>query len=148
MSQNEKIVTLPSFTTSVHGESSGQVNHEGEPSWIRDALAVELEVSDPSNAFAIVAEICEGEKSYCEHCGAAFPMWPTKGWGDHILTAHSDNLTIQTRTGTALMCDDQCNGAQQLFFSMMLGARISMRRRGFQRGLLIVKPGRIVGPTN
>lgn len=143
MSQNEKIVTLPSFATSVHGESSGQANHEGEPSWIRDALAVELEVSDPSNAFAIVAEICEGEQSFCEHCGAAFPMWPTKGWGDHILTAHGDNLTIQTRTGTALMCDDQCNGAQQLFFSMMLGARVSMRRRGFQRGLLIVKPGRI-----
>jgi len=119
-----------------------------EPVWIRDALAAELEVSDQSNAVQIVAQICEGEKSYCEHCGADFDMWPTKTWADHILTEHSDNLTIQARTGTSLMCDERCNEAQQLFFSMMLGARVSMRRRAWQRGLVVVKPGRIVGQAN
>jgi len=109
---------------------------------VRDVLAaaIDIDIRDPEKYAGIVAEICEGEKSFCEHCGAEAPLWPTKQWADHILTEHGPNLTIQARSGTSMMCEDKINQAQQIFFSMMLGARVSMRRRAWQRNLLIVKP--------
>jgi hypothetical protein len=124
--------------------------HEIEPAWIRDVQAgqIDIDSTDPVRIVEIVAEICEGEKSFCEHCGAGYPLWPTKEWADHILTAHGESLTIQTRTGTSMMCEDAINQAQQLFFSMMLGARVSMRRRAWQRGLVKVKThSRLIKPN-
>jgi hypothetical protein len=119
----------------------GQTGSEAEPVWIRDVMAASIDIIsfDPSKVPIIVAGICEGEKSYCEYCGAEASLWPTKQWADHILTAHGDNLTIQTRTGTSMMCEDSINHAQQVFFSMMLSARVSMRRRAWKRGLVVVK---------
>ena len=113
--------------------------HATEPSWIRDIEAATLIVGGPNPGrmpSQMVAEICAGEITCCEHCGAQFPMWPTKGWADHLLTAHAEALTIQARTGTSMLCAVEVNEAQGAFFSMMLGARVSLRRRGFQLGYL------------
>jgi hypothetical protein len=112
-----------------------------EPAWLRDTTAWELQLDlrQPEQIPQILAAICEGEKSFCEHCGADFPMWPTKVWADHLLMAHGTNLTIQARTGTAAMCEDQIGPAQQVFFSMMLGSRVSMRRRAWKLGYAVVR---------
>jgi hypothetical protein len=112
---------------------------EPEPAWIRDVEAATLIVGGPNPGrmpSEMVAEICAGETTCCEHCGEKFPMWPTKQWADHFLTAHGDALTIQARTVTAMMCADAVNEAQGVFFSMMLGTRVSLRRRGFLLGYL------------
>jgi hypothetical protein len=125
----------------LHETRSGHAGSESEsePAWIRDVEAATLIVGGPNPGrmpSEMVAEICAGETTCCEHCGEKFPMWPTKQWADHLLTAHGDALTIQARTGTAMMCSDAVNEAQGAFFSMMLGARVSLRRRGFLLGYL------------
>lgn len=112
-----------------------------EPAWIRDASAavVDIDSSQPEKIPQMIAEICAGEFSYCEHCGFSAPFWPTKQWADHILTEHAVNLTIQARTGTSQLCDEGINQSQQLFFSMMFGARVSMRRRAWKLGYTVIK---------
>jgi hypothetical protein len=116
--------------------------NETEPNWIRDVQAADVHWDASLNArphSEWIGEVCAGELSHCEHCGAGFPMWPTKGWADHLVTAHGDALTIQARTGTALLCADELNEAQVTFFSMMFQSRVSMRRRAWQLGYAKVK---------
>lgn len=118
---------------------------EREPAWIRDAQAavIDIDTSRPDQIGRLIAEICEGEKNYCEHCGAELPMWPVKLWADHVLTAHHDRITVQYRTGTALLCEDELNQGQQMYFSMMFSVRVTMRRRAWKLGYAVVKPGAI-----
>jgi hypothetical protein len=128
------------------------MDHENEPAWIRDNRTAGVGFDpklDEKPHHEWIGEICAGEKSYCEQCGAEFPLWPTKGWADHLLTEHSDNLTIQARTGTSLMCSDELNDAQVNFFAMMFASRVGMRRRAWKLGYAAVKDGpRIVRPAN
>jgi hypothetical protein len=142
MNSNEKRFT----------EHESQItNHDSsEPSWIRDSQIIEIQLSpaDPAKFLKMVAEICEGENSFCEHCGEKFPMWPTKAWADHLITEHGPNLTIQVRTGTAAMCQDEIGPAQQVFFSMMFGSRVSMRRRAWKLGYARTIPTREDGRSN
>lgn len=135
----------------------GQMNptekaHEDEPAWIRDNQIAQVTFDEKLNArpnAGWIGEVCEGEKSHCEQCGESFPMWPTKAWADHLVTAHADNLTIQARTGTSLLCADRINDAQVSFFAMMFASRTSMRRRAWKLGYAEVKDGlRIVRPAN
>jgi hypothetical protein len=109
---------------------------EPEPAWIRDnQIPVNFDaVEDSQPPAKWIAEICAGEKTYCEHCGAEFPLWPTKGWSDHALTAHAELVTMQARTGAALMCEDAINQPQATFFAMNFAQRVSMRRRAFHLG--------------
>jgi len=113
-----------------------------EPAWIRDVSAAEIECTPrrPDLIQQMLSEICEGEISYCEHCGAGFPMWPPKGWADHLMTEHADNLTIQARTGTAMFCADDADHIQQSFFVAMIITRVSMRRRAWKLGYAVIKP--------
>lgn len=119
-----------------------------EPIWIRDNVAAEVTFDPrlnhrPHNDW--IGEICQGEQSFCEHCGMGFPMWPTKGWADHLMTSHADALTVQARTGTSLMCADETNECQVNFFAMMFASRVTMRRRAWKLGYVAAsKPeGRI-----
>lgn len=113
--------------------SPGKGLPENEPLWIRDVNAAAIKF-DPTldERKDWIAELCAEETSYCEHCGAAFPMWPTKGWADHLVTVHGDALTIQARTGTSLLCSDELNEAQSQFFAMMFQSRVSLRRRAWK----------------
>lgn len=127
------------------------MTNEQEPVWIRDAQAahVDIDGSHPEKIPQMIAEICEGEKVFCEYCGAEFPIWPTKVWADHTLTEHSALLTIQARTGTNVMCADELIDAQRMFFSMLFSSRVSLRRRAWQLGFTVVKePPRLVRPAN
>jgi len=144
MDPTEKGFTLPTSAQASHaGDGPGKGPLENEPAWIRDsqiagvAFAPELDARVPANSW--IAEICEGETSYCEHCGAGFPMWPTKAWADHLVTAHGDALTIQARTGSSLLCADELNECQTQFFAMMFASRVSLRRRAWQLGYASVK---------
>ena len=124
-----------------HGPQA--TGHEEEPAWIRDNRVAQVTFDESLNArpgASWIAEICEGEKTYCEQCGAEFPMWPPKGWGDHLVTAHADNLTIQARTGTSLACADEFGEFQANFFAMMFASRVSMRRRAWKLGYAVVVP--------
>lgn len=121
------------MSDTLHTDRSGQA----EPAWIRDTQAANVQFdpaleSRPSGEW--IAELCAGETSYCEHCGAGFPMWPTKGWADHLVTMHGEALTIQARTGSSLLCSDELNECQIQFFSMMFQSRASLRRRAWQLG--------------
>lgn len=110
---------------------------EQEPAWIRDNQVASVRFDENLNVrpnAAWIAEVCEGESSHCEHCGEKFPIWPTKGWADHLLTAHSDAMTIQARTGSSLLCSDEINDVQANFFGMVFASRVSLRRRAWKLG--------------
>lgn len=111
-------------------------SHEPEPAWIRDAQIARIGFDESLNArgFDWIAEICDGERTFCEYCGAIFPLWPPKGWADHILTEHATVLTIQARTGTSEMCSDRPNETQTTYFAMMFAQRVNLRRRAWQLG--------------
>jgi hypothetical protein len=118
--------------STLHTDRSGQA----EPSWVRDnQIPVTFDAIENSRPPAEwIAEICAGEKTFCEHCGAEFPLWPTKGWADHSLTAHGELITIQARTGAELMCEDAPNQPQATFFAMNFAQRVTMRRRAWKLG--------------
>jgi hypothetical protein len=126
----------------MNNESKTTNQEAVEPAWVRDNRAVEINFipslnSRPDNGW--MSEICEGEISHCEHCGAGFPLWPTKGWADHLMASHGDALTIQARTGTSLMCSDELNEGQVNFFAMMFASRVSLRRRAWKLGYVITQ---------
>jgi hypothetical protein len=111
-------------------------NHDPEPAWIRDTDAGDITIgtNDLSVLPQTMAAICEGEKYFCERCGAEFALWPTRGWADHLLVDHAGDLTIMSRTGASIMCQSDLPPAQQTFFSMMFSFRVSMRRRAWKLG--------------
>jgi hypothetical protein len=109
---------------------------ENEPRWIRDAQCATVEFDESLNSRGMdwIAEICAGEHTYCEYCGEKFPMWPTKGWADHVVTEHAALMTIQARSGNSLLCADQPNEVQSTYFAMMFAQRVNLRRRAWQLG--------------
>lgn len=126
------------------------IDRNGEPPWIRDNQAAFVSFDPALDArphAEWIGEICAGENSFCEQCGEKFAMWPPKAWADHLMTVHGDQLTIQARTGTSLMCADELNDCQSNFFAMMFQSRVSMRRRawklGYAAAVVVKDEGRI-----
>lgn len=117
-----------------------------EPAWITDCDAqnVDIDASDISRIPMMLEKIVEGEIVYCDHCGEAFPMWPLKGWAGHVVQTHAKDMTIQAHLGTSQLCQETLTMAHQGFISNMFRARVSIRRRAWQLGYMVVKPGRIV----
>lgn len=109
---------------------------EKEPAWIRDSQIVKVEFDEALNArgFDWIAEICAGERQYCEYCGADFPLWPPQEWADHVLTDHPQALTHQAHDGVVEMSRRAPNEVQTTFFAMMFAQRTSLRRRAWQLG--------------
>jgi hypothetical protein len=110
---------------------------QAEPAWIRDSEAASLDLNPKSKGKTVpqmIEEICEGEVNCCEHCGAELALWPVKIWADHVMTEHGALVTIQYRTGTAMLCETEFNQAQQAMFGTMFAVRVSMRRRAWKLG--------------
>jgi hypothetical protein len=115
-------------------------NHEtpDEP-YIRDVSAsVGLAVRLGSMNDA--AMLCEGEKLFCEYCGAEFPLWPTCGWASHMSVAHSADLTIQTVAAFAMFCADEFNTIIQHWLWLQFMSRVSIRRRARDLNMLQFVP--------
>lgn len=116
-------------------------SHESEPSWLRDVQAATVDFHIPAGADVreVCQKICEGEKIFCEYCGAEFVFWPMKDWADHQISEHGANMTIQVRSGNALLCLNEFNMAMQALFNAQFTARVSMRRRAWKLGYAVVK---------
>ncbi len=125
--------------------SPGGSDDVAEPPWIRDPTAanVDVDTSAPEKIADIIAAICEGEKTFCEYCGAGFDLWPPMEWADHLLTVHGPEQTIMVRTNYAPMCSPDLNVGKQMYFSMNFAVRLSMRRRAWKLGFAVVRPGRV-----
>src|SRR5258708_3148925 len=126
-------------------EKSSPVVDASEPSWIRDPSVanVQLNAGATEEMEMIIAAICQGEEIYCENCGQKFAFWPPVLWADHSIVAHSDVQTILARTNLSPLCAEELNQAKQLYFSAAFGVRATMRRRAWQLGYAVVKPGNI-----
>jgi hypothetical protein len=116
-------------------------NAESEPLWLRDmqAATVEFDIPVSADIRKVLENICEGEKIFCEYCGAEFVFWPMKDWADHQISEHGANMTIQVRSGNALLCQHEFNEAMQALFSAQFTARVSMRRRAWKLGYAVVR---------
>jgi hypothetical protein len=119
-----------------------------EPEWVKNPEAANVDVATvgltAEKVLALLAELCEGETTHCEWCGAPFPIWPTPAWADHIRSAHADILTIAIRNAMDGLCMSEFTVAKQVYFGQQFIARISMRRRAWQLGVALVGPVRIV----
>jgi hypothetical protein len=118
------------------------IDRDADPSWIRDIQVATVEFDIPASADIrkVLENICEGEKIFCEYCGAEFVFWPMKDWADHQISEHGANMTIQVRSGNALLCQHEFNEAMQALFNAQFTARVSMRRRAWKLGYAVVRP--------
>lgn len=125
-----------------HGPRATGHDAKPEPAWIRDNQIVKVEFDESLNTrgYDWIAEICAGERQYCEHCGHDFALWPPQEWADHVLTEHAGALTRQARAGTMEMSATERNETQVTFFAMMFAQRVSLRRRAWQLGYAKAEP--------
>lgn len=104
-----------------------------DPAWIRDVQAATIGCIFES--LEKVAEMCEGEKNFCELCGAEFPLWPVSEWATHYVEAHKDVITLQQQQAVLAFCTAGLTEATKHFMSMQLVTRRTIRRRAYELGM-------------
>ncbi len=127
------------------GRGAQATGHDGEPAWVADpqVAVIDLDTSDPERLPLMIAAICEGEENHCEFFGEKFPLWPSWRWADHILLEHGAALTMPVRQQYSYLNVREITSQQQVIFSTNFISRIAMRRRAWQLGYTVVKPGAV-----
>jgi hypothetical protein len=115
-------------------QQSPVTSHEGDEPYIRDVAAANFGVEIKDEAAA--AALCEGEKIWCEMCGAEFPLWPIRHWAVHYTQAHHDEITIQHSAGVSQFCMEGLTQLTAQWLSIQIMHRVSMRRRARDLGLI------------
>ena len=115
-----------------------------EPAWIKDHDAspagggIVMEIGTEEQ----VAQLCEGEESFCPFCGKAFVMWPMYDLAKHVLDEHHETLTVQGKNGYKMQMIPGLTQPGAALIQALLISRISLRRRGWQLGFIReVQPG-------
>ena len=115
------------------------------PAWIRDITAC------PKNGAQIaflfdddkkIVAVCEGERYFCEFCGAGFPLWPISEWASHVMQTHASDLTLQQTQGILQLCSEGLTDHTKQFLSLQMMSRVILRRRAHELKLLVLLDAR------
>lgn len=109
-----------------------------EPAYIRDlSVPHQFDFRDMET----LALMFQDERTYCEHCGSLFALWPPATLARHVLDEHAQLITNPVlETNTALL---PCEWGPVLgaWVGVYTSQRISLRRAAHRLGLIsLVKP--------
>lgn len=128
------------------GEKSAEGFAPKDDAFLRDVTAANFGVNIRNEAD--MAALLSEEKYFCDLCGAEYPMWPIRHWAAHYVHDHHAEITIQQSGGVAQLCTSKMTPSIQEWFGMQLLARVGIRRRARDLGLISWLPPRPSGGEN
>lgn len=119
-------------------KTPGNSELEVLPNFVRDVAARNFNVNLNIDN---VAKLCEGERLFCELCGAGFDLWPIRDWASHFIHAHEMDITVQNHDAVARLCTDQLTQDTWQWFSLEFMKRVTLRKRAWKAGLIEFRDG-------